>query len=80
MDFRLRLIKLSSLVLRFAVVAVSRDYLTLDSALILPVDLLGTEYIAASVWPYGTKSQIAVTTLNDTQIYIQLPDSGELRL
>ena len=54
----------------------NRDYLSLDSTLILPQSQLGTEYHPASLWPGGTKSEVAVVTDQDTQINVQLVKQG----
>ena len=54
----------------------NRDYLSLDSTLILPQSQLGTEYYPASLWPGGTNSEVAVVTDQDTQINVQLVKQG----
>lgn len=59
------------------VLALNRDYLSLDSTLVLPISQLGTEYYPASLWPGGTKSQAAVVTKEDTQISIQFSQNSK---
>lgn len=54
----------------------NRDYLSQDSTLILPVNLLGMEYHPSTLWPGGTQSQIAVVAYKDTQVDIQLSRAG----
>ena len=54
----------------------NRDYLSLDATLILPQSQLGMEYYPASLWPGGTKSEVAVVTDQDTQINVQLVKQG----
>ena len=57
-------------------VVYNQDYLSQDSTLILPNQALDREYIVAGIWPDGVKSQLAVTSDNDTLIDIVLPKKG----
>lgn len=56
--------------------AVNRDYLTHDAALILPVSQLGMEYTAASVSSHGAPSQLAVVAYADSLVDLVLPRKG----